>query len=222
MLLKDLADLEEFLEGAWQVLGHPGHLLGSADSGNHILTLSIDQVLTVKNILARGRIAREGHSRPGVSARIPEDHGLHVHGSPPLHRDPVFLAIDLGPVIVPGIKDRVDRAMQLLHGILRKSPAGPLSDQLLELCNDPAKVRLLQSRIVLNPCLGLGLVEDNLIGIVMLVGVCLYSHHHTAVHLQEASIAVPGKLCVTCPGRESLRHLVVDPEIQHRIHHPRH
>ncbi|MBA7661078.1 hypothetical protein ES703_69090 [subsurface metagenome] len=56
----------------------------------------------------------------------------------------------------------------------------------------------------------------------MLAGLLLDPHHDAAIHLQEPAVAVPGEFGVVRPGRQHLGHLVIDPEIQNRIHHARH
>ena len=47
-------------------------------------------------------------------------------------------------------------------------------------------------------------------------------HHDIGIHLDEAAIAVIGKaLVIGAPGQPRNR-VVIQPEIEHRIHHPRH
>ncbi len=222
VLLEDVADLEEFLVGSGKILGHPGHLLGGPDPGHHVLTLGVDEVLAVKNILTGGGVAGECHPGPGIPACIPENHGLDVHGRSPAGRDPVFLAIDLGPIVVPGIENGVDGAVELLHRVFRKSLSGPHLDELLELRDHPAEILLLQSGVVVDLGPGLGPVENDLVGIVVFMGVGLHPHHHAPVHLQEATVAVPGELGVAGPGREGFHHPVIDSEVEDGVHHAGH
>src|SRR2546427_13202036 len=46
--------------------------------------------------------------------------------------------------------------------------------------------------------------------------------HHVAVHLDEAAIGVVGEAGVLRAGDEPLHGLIVQAEVQDRLHHPRH
>jgi hypothetical protein len=46
--------------------------------------------------------------------------------------------------------------------------------------------------------------------------------NHLAVHLNQAAVGVVGKPCAAGGGRKSSNRLVVQPEIEDRVHHPRH
>ena len=189
-----VADFEQLLVGLGQVLGHLLDLLRRAHAGHDVLALGVDEVLAVEDVLAGGGVAGEGDAGAGVLAGVAEDHGLHVDGGAPLGGDAVLGAVDLGAVVVPGVEDRVDGAVELLHRVLREALAAALLDELLELGDDPAEVVLLQPGVVGDLGLGLGLVEDHLVGVVVLALVRLDAHDDGAVHLEEAAVAVPGEL----------------------------
>ncbi len=59
-------------------------------------------------------------------------------------------------------------------------------------------------------------------GIVLVFMPLLHSHDHVAVHLDEAAVGVVGKPGVAGGGGESLHGLVVQTQIQDRVHHARH
>ncbi|MET3827450.1 hypothetical protein ABIC16_003143 [Sphingomonas sp. PvP055] len=46
--------------------------------------------------------------------------------------------------------------------------------------------------------------------------------HHVGIHLDEAAVAVPREARVARGGREALDGLVVEPEVEDGVHHPRH
>jgi len=48
------------------------------------------------------------------------------------------------------------------------------------------------------------------------------AEHHLSVHLDEAPVAVIGEALVAAALGEAVDGLIVEPEIEHRIHHPRH
>ena len=64
-----------------------------ADTGDHVLTLRVHQVLAVEHILAGGRIAGKRHTSSGRFAHIAEHHGLYVHGSTPVAGDVIQLPV---------------------------------------------------------------------------------------------------------------------------------
>ena len=79
----------------------PGYLLWCADTGDNVLTLGVDQIFTVKEVFARGRIAREGHSRGAALAHIAENHGLHVDGCAPVIVKTVHFTVQDGTGGIP-------------------------------------------------------------------------------------------------------------------------
>ena len=152
-----------------QILGHLGDLLRRAHAGDDVFALGVDEVFAVEDVLAGGGVAGEGDAGAGGFAGVAEDHGLDVDGGAPFGGDAVLAAVDLGAVVLPGVEDGVDRALELLHRILGEVLAGALLDELLELGDDPAEVGLLEAGVVVDLGLGLGLVEDDLVGVVVLV-----------------------------------------------------
>src|SRR5271157_2838803 len=55
-----------------------------------------------------------------------------------------------------------------------------------------------------------------------LLEMVLDTEHHLSVHLNEAAIAVICEAFVAALARQPLDHPVVEPEVQHRVHHARH
>src|SRR5215813_11345034 len=50
----------------------------------------------------------------------------------------------------------------------------------------------------------------------------LNSEHHLPIHLDETAIAVIGEAFVAALARQPLDHAVVEPEVEHCVHHARH
>jgi hypothetical protein len=65
-------------------------------------------------------------------------------------------------------------------------------------------------------------LDDHLERLVVFIGPLLDAEHHVAVHLHEAAITVPREARIAGLLRKSLDRLVVEPEIQNGVHHPRH
>ena len=64
--------------------------------------------------------------------------------------------------------------------------------------------------------------DDRLERFVILVRSLLDTQHDVAIHLNEAAIAVPGKARVVRLLRQRFDRLIVQPEVQNRVHHARH
>jgi len=58
--------------------------------------------------------------------------------------------------------------------------------------------------------------------LVILIRALLHPHHHVAIHLHEPAITIPRKPIVLRRRRQRLHGLVIQPQVQNRIHHPRH
>ena len=131
-----------------QVLRHLGDGLRGAHAGDDVFALGVDEVLAVENVFAGGRVAGEGDAGAGGFAGVAEDHGLDVDGGAPLGGDAVLGAVDFGAVVVPGVEDGVDRAVELVHRVFGEVLAAALHNQLLELGDDPAEVLFLEPGVV--------------------------------------------------------------------------
>lgn len=49
-----------------------------------------------------------------------------------------------------------------------------------------------------------------------------HAEHDVAVHLDEAPVRVPREALIVRCARQRLDGLIVQPEVQDRVHHPRH
>ena len=129
MLLERLPHLHEFGMTFRHLFRHPLDGLRRTYAGNHVFALGVDKVFAVHLVLAIGRIAREGDPGGAVVAGIAEHHGLDVYRRAPFGGNAILLAIEHGPLIVPGAENRADGAPQLLVHVLRKIAAGAAPDQ---------------------------------------------------------------------------------------------
>ena len=187
-----------------------------ANARHHVFALRILQELAVEDLLAGGRIAREAHARGRCFAQVAEHHGLHVDRGAQVVRNLVHLAIVDGAVVEPGAEHGIARALELIHGLLRKRLAGLLLHQLLIARDHLLQILGRQPGIELHPGLLLLAIED-------LVEIVLRDlQHHVAVHLDEAAIAIVGEPRIVALGHEGLHGLVVQPQVEDGVHHARH
>ena len=99
---------------------------------------------------------------------------------------------------------------------MRKRLLGLLQDQFLIIRDDRLQVGRRQIRIHLGLRLALAFVED--------VVELLHRHIqcHLAEHLQEAPVGIVSKARIAAALGEPFDALVVQAEVQNRVHHPRH
>ena len=222
MFFENRADLEKLLVAGRQVLGHLLDWLRSPNTGNDVLTLGIDEILAVENVLAGGGVASESNTSSGSLSGIPEDHCLDVHSRSPFYGNAILLAIDLCAVVLPGREDSVNSATELVHWLLWEVFLRALLDELLELSHDVLESCDGKLGVVVDLLLGFRLVEDCLERIVVLARLLFDAHDDFAIHLKEAAVAVVSEGFVVRLFGESLDDVIVDAEVENRIHHSRH
>ncbi len=108
-----------------------GQRLGIADAGHHVLALGVDQEVAVLPHLASGRVACEADPGSRVVVPVAEHHGLHVDGRSQVVGDPLADPVGDGTRAVPRREHRLDRATELLVGILGERLAGVALHDLL-------------------------------------------------------------------------------------------
>ena len=187
-----------------------------ADSGHHVLALGVDQVLAVEGVLAGGGIAGEADAGAGVVAEVAEHHRLHVDGGAEQALDAFYLAVADRSGAVPGAEYRVDGAPELIERRLRKRAAGAAGVDLLVGGDHAVQVGGVQVGVLGHPLALLGGVEGVLEVLV------LHPHHHVAVHLDETPVGVLGEAGVARLLGQAFDRGVVEPEVEHRVHHARH
>ena len=191
-------------------------MLRRADAGDDVLALRVDEILAVEFGHAGRGIAREGDAGRAIIAHIAEDHRLDVDCGAPIRRDLMKPAIGDRALVHPRAEDRADRAPELLLRVLRERLAERALDQRLVIGDDVMPILGLQLRVEIDAAVEL-LRLDHILEMVM-----LDAEHDLAVHLDEAAIAVIGKALVAARLGEALDRLIVEAEIEHRIHHARH
>ena len=97
-------------------------------------------------------------------------------------------------------------------------------DELLEANHKFLEVVGRQFRIVDIGVIALVLqvVDHDFERLVIFVGALLHAHHDVAVHLDEAPVTIPGESFILCRRGERKNRVVVQAEIQDRVHHAGH
>ncbi len=126
-----------------------GHLLaelfnglGRADTGDHILSLGINQVFAINFRLPRGRVPRKCNPGPAVIAQVAEDHCLHVDRRAQVVGDLVDLPVNDCPRRIPGIEDRLYSHKKLFPGINGELFSRFLADNIQKAGDDFIQVLL--------------------------------------------------------------------------------
>ncbi len=187
-----------------------------ANAGDHVLSLGVGEVLPGVLPGAVGGVPGKGDPGGAIVPHVSKHHDLDVHGRP----DVVGKVVDLppldGPVVVPGCEYRRDGSPQLVVRVLREGLPGVILVDLLEFLHEVLPVLGRELGVVLDPGLGLLLIDQ------FLVHVVFNALHHVAVHLDEPPVAVVSKPPVVGLVFQPLDRLVVEPQVEHGIHHPRH
>ncbi len=84
---------------------------GRPDAGDHVLPLSVGQVLTVDLVDAGRRVAGERDAGGTVGAIVAEDHDLHVDARARILGQPMQPPIVAGALVLPALEDGLDRAV---------------------------------------------------------------------------------------------------------------
>ena len=167
-------------------------------------------------MLAGGRVTRERHAGARFGSFVPEHHLHDVDRRAEVVRNVIGAAIDLCARRVPGVEDGPDRSSQLLARVLREPASGLLAvhvfvglDQLREVVVRELDVLLHATRVLQ-------------IGQRLLEAVCVDAIHDLAVHLDETPVGVARKTRIAGAAGEAFDGVVVQPEVEDRVHHPRH
>ena len=125
-------------------------------------------------------------------------------------------AIGVGARVFPATEHRADGAPQLRLRVHRERRAGFAGDHVLVFGHHVLPVLRAEGG-VLGHAGGVFGVFDDVFEVVV-----IDAEHHAAVHLDETAIAVPGEARIAGGGLQADHGIVVQAEVQHGVHHPRH
>ncbi len=153
---------------------------------------------------------------PERVALVAEDHLHHVHRSAELVRDPVRAAIDLSAGVVPRLEDGAHCAQQLLARAGREAPPRLFQVDRLERLDELLQILGRQLRVLLDAALVLERRER------ALEPMSVDAFDHLAEHLDQPPVRVEREPRVARARAETRRRLVVQAEVEDRVHHPGH
>ena len=206
-----------------------GDGLGVADAGDNILALGVDQKVTVELLSAVGRITRKGDAGRRGLALIAKGHSLDVDGGAKVIGNAVLSAVDAGALVHPAAKDGLDSEAQLELRIVWEDGLAVRDLELgvrsgLDVIGEDALKGLDKLLQVLGRKLGIDADAGNQAGLGerVLEQIGVDAHNDIGEHLDKAAIAVPGKTRVLRLGDEALNGVVVETQVEDRIHHAGH
>ena len=184
--------------------------LRGADACHHVLTGGVGQILPEEMLLPVRGVAGEGDTGTGGVPEIAKNHRLDADSGAQVIVDVVHFPVDDGPGGVPGQENRLDGMFQLLERVLGKS------DQGLELGDN--RLPVLGRHLGVQPLAMVALVVIDDVRKFLIVG----AQHHIGVHVDEAAVGVVGEPAIPGLPGKALDNVVVHPQVQDGIHHPRH
>ena len=206
-----------------------GDGLGVADAGDNVLALGVDQKVTVELLSAVGRITRKGDAGRRGLALIAKGHSLDVDGGAKVIGNAVLSAVDAGALVHPAAKDGLDSEAQLKLRIAWEDGLAVRDLELgvrsgLDVIGEDALKGLDKLLQVLGRKLGIDADAGNQAGLGerVLEQIGVDAHNDIGEHLDKAAIAVPGKTRVLRLGDEALNGVVVETQVEDRIHHAGH
>ena len=216
VLLEPSHRLEELLEGLRQSLLHLRERLGRADACHDVLALRVGQELAVEALLARRRIAREGDAGPRLVALVAEHHLHDVDCGAEVVGDVVRPAVDLGARVLPRLEDGAHGPAELVTCVLRERPARLARVDLLVGLDEAGQVLCRKVDVLRRAALVLQLRQR------VLEQVPVDPLDDLAVHLDQAAVRVVREARVAGALGQAVRRVVVQAEVEDRVHHPGH
>ncbi len=192
-----------------------GDRLRRTDAGNDVLALGVRQVLAVERALAGRWAAREADAGAAARSGVAEDHRHDADGGAQVVRDVLVVAVGDRARVRPALEHGADGEAQLLPRVCRERLRACGGD-LLKAADDLFEVGLAQVCVRGGTRLRPRLVQHRLEALG--VGV----KRHLGEELDEAPVRVQREAPVVGRLRQALDRLVVEAEVEDRVHHSRH
>ena len=206
-----------------------GDGLGVADAGDNVLALGVHQKVPVELLGAVSRVARKGDAGRRGPPLVAKGHGLDVDGGAELVGNAMLLAVDAGTLVHPAAKDGLDSKAQLELRIVREDGLAVGDLELgvqggLDVVGEDALESLDELLQVLGRKLGIDADagDQTRLGQGVLEQIGIDAHDDVGKHLDKATVAVPGKARVLRLRDEALDGIVVEAQVEDRVHHAGH
>ena len=216
VVLEPLHRVFELVERSGERRAHLFERDGATDTGDHVLTLRIQEKLAADAAFAGRGVAAEADTGSAIAASVPEHHPHHVDGGPEVLGNLVGLPVHPSTRRVPGVEDGAHGAHQLLVCVDRECVPRLLLVDLLVARDQELQVRGCEVDVVLDTALRSERCEG------MLEAVRVDAVDDLSVHLDQAPVRVLREPIAAGCGSQPPNRLVIESEIKDRIHHPRH
>ena len=198
------------------------NLLRRSDTGYNVLALRVNQIFAVENIFAGCRVARKCNAGCGIVAHVAEYHCLHVYRGSPMRGNVVHLAIENCAFVVPTVKHSHNRSPKLLPRVCRKILLGSFFNYFFEPFYKLLQIFNRKFGVLFDSFFGFQFVDNFFERVVVFFVFRFHSHNHVAVHLDKSAVGIPSETRIICFFCEPFNNLVVQSQIQNRVHHSRH
>ena len=178
--------------------------------------MGIDKIFPVEKFFAGARVSRKGHASPAVFAHVPKNHALHIDSGAPIIREAVQLSIGHSSGRIPAFEYCGNGSPELFHGVLGERLSRLIPHDLLVGGYESSPFLSGHIGIQLFPCSMLELFQFGF----KKAGVDI--QHNVAVHGDEPPITVPGEPRIPAGFLKPHYRLIVQSEIQYRVHHAWH
>ena len=114
MALEALKNHNQFGVGLWKLAPHRVEVFGVTNARDNVFALGVDEKVTVRLVLARGRVTSEPDARTRVAVSVAEHHCLNVDRGAEIVADLFAHAVSNCAGSVPRTEHGLDSAAKLL------------------------------------------------------------------------------------------------------------
>ena len=216
MVFQDSGNIFEFSVYVRERFLHLTDWLRCTDTRYNVFALGVYQELTEDLVFTVYRASCECNAGTGILSGISEYHGLNVYCRSQGCGNVIQLSVQDCSFVVPRTEYRLNRLHQLILRILWELSAQFCFYQFLVSLNDDLQILCLQIHIVFCAHFLLAAVKN-------LIEFGLRNFHYDVTeHLNETSVTVVSKTFVSGLGSQALYGIVIQSQVQNRIHHSRH
>ena len=195
VVFERLADRAKLLIRTGHHLCQLAYRLRCTHTGHHVLTLCIHEEFSVELIGTDGGVAGKGYTGAGFVGSVTEHHALHIHSGTPIGGDTILGSVGDGTFVVPGAEHGANSTLELLPGVGGEILSCAAQHQCFESLHQLAAIlgsefciRNIASVAFLLQGLDFGFKRLHVLTLTL-----LHPHHHIAIHLHKAAVAVPSK-----------------------------